>query len=391
MVVGGLLSLAVFGLYAVVAFHLVGLFTPERPDGPLGSDPLTSAEAFFKLKFEWKHPLMSPVGRAATALIGFVPGLDRTAILVGAIALLAALATILFFVALVRILGDRLAAAAGALIFSVSFTSLCLLGIPESYAASSLAIFLFLLVWGQDETVAKPGAGTQGLLVGLAGLGNLPLLALAGVPPLRVLLDLQWRRALWVGLVVGAVAVLVTGGVLFTYGWLKYGGPFGYAERAAGYAAGYADPSRLLDPDAWTQVLVCFFLFALASPVPAVPGRLHSSDLPMSLADLTGVVGLAGAVLALLLALAAVLGPRWRTAMALWAWLAGMTAFHVYFNPLDAMLYSIQTQGVVVLLAALGATSLAPPRLACLLLLVIATMLAARNLPILLGGPYAFA
>ena len=56
----------------------------------------------------------------------------------------------------------------------------------------------------------------------------------------------------------------------------------------------------------------------------------------------------------------------------------------------DAMLYAIQTQAVLFLLAALGVAFLAPPRGTRLLLLALAALLAARNLPIVLRAPYAF-
>jgi hypothetical protein len=68
-----------------------------------------------------------------------------------------------------------------------------------------------------------------------------------------------------------------------------------------------------------------------------------------------------------------------------------ITAFYIYFNPPDAMLYSIQLRPALFVLVALGALSLpGSPRAAVFALAVVVGLLGARNLPVVLTGPYDF-
>jgi hypothetical protein len=366
-------------------------FTTSVPKGPLNGDPLTSAEAFLKLKFEWKHPLISPLGRLGTAGFQMIPGLSREQVLAGAIALLAMLVVLSFHMVVRPLLRNRWAAMAASSASGLTLASLCLLGVPESYAASILVVLLFLFVWLRDELLARPRTTARlGLIAGVAGLANVPLLMLAGIPALRVLLEADWARAVRRGTVVAALGLLTAGTVLLGHGWLKHGSPLGYVHRAAEYGGGYADIGRLADPAAVAQVLACFLVFAVASPIEAVPARLGPTDLRAYLGSAGGAIGLAAVGLTLTLAIAALFGRHARVAICLWAWIAAMIGFYVFFNPKDAMLYSVQTQPALLLLAALGAASVASVRASGLLLLALVILLAARNLPIVLQAPYAF-
>ena len=87
------------------------------------------------------------------------------------------------------------------------------------------------------------------------------------------------------------------------------------------------------------------------------------------------------------LALFAAFGRHWQLALPILAFLAWITAFYAYFNPPDAMLYSVQLRPALFVLMTLGALSLpGSPRMAMLALAAVATLLGARNLPIALTG-----
>ncbi len=104
-----------------------------------------------------------------------------------------------------------------------------------------------------------------------------------------------------------------------------------------------------------------------------------------------GLVGLAGVVVVTALAVFAAFGRHWRIALPVLAFLAGITTFYVYFNPPDAMLYSIQLRPALFVLMTLGAISLSGSRrMAILALAAVAALLGPRNLPIVLAGPYDF-
>jgi hypothetical protein len=104
-----------------------------------------------------------------------------------------------------------------------------------------------------------------------------------------------------------------------------------------------------------------------------------------------GLVGLAAVAVVTALAVFAAFGRHWRIALPALAFLVGITASYAYFNPPDAMLYSIQLRPALFVLLTLGAISLpGSPRMAILALAAVAALLGSRNLPIVLAGPYDF-
>src|SRR5215211_7480896 len=111
-----LLSITGFALYLVIALRHVEPFTTAVYKGPLGADTLDGAEAYTKLAYEWKHPLMSPATAGVTALFRLLPGFDRSLAIGCGIALLAASNVGLCALVLRRLLADPVAAALGAIL-----------------------------------------------------------------------------------------------------------------------------------------------------------------------------------------------------------------------------------------------------------------------------------
>jgi hypothetical protein len=200
------------------------------------------------------------------------------------------------------------------------------------------------------------------------------------------------RRSLRAGLLVGGTALAMVGAVVLTHAALKYGNPTVYFERSSEYTARYAEADRLLKPSAYADVGAAFYAFAVAAPKPAVPGRNQKAEtLEQYLAGPGGLIGLAAVAVIALLIMVAAFGRHWRIALPILTFLAGITAFYVYFNPPDAMLYSVQLRPALFVLMMLGVLSLpGSPRTAILALATVAALLGPRNLPIVLAGPYDF-
>jgi hypothetical protein len=267
------------------------------------------------------------------------------------------------------------------------------LSIADSYTVSSLMVLLVLYVWLRDPAPSDlRGCLRLGGAVGLAGLCNTPLLLLAGLPALHALLAADLRGSLRTGLLVGGTAAAMVAAVVLTHAALKYGDPAVYFERSSEYTARYAEADRLLEPSAYADVGAAFFAYAVAAPKPAVPGRNQkAATFRQYLASPGGLAGLAAVTVVVLLTVVAAIGRHQRIALPILAFLAGITAFYVYFNPPDAMLYSVQLRPALFVLMTLGAFSLpSSSRTAILALAVVAALLGTRNLPVALAGPYDF-
>jgi hypothetical protein len=382
-----------FPVFFVLASRYVDPFALVSQKGPLGGDTYGGAEIFLKLKYEWKRPLMGPVVWGATSLFRFIPDVPPTTAIALGLALLATLNLVLAYLVARRLTAVRPIALLATSCYALFLSTLIGLSIADSYTVSSLMVLLVLYVWLRNPAPSDLGGCLWlGGAVGLAGLCNTPLLMLAGLPIVHALLAADLRRSLWVGLLVGGTAFTMVAAVVLTHAALKYGDPTVYFERSSEYTARYADAGRLLEPSAYADVGATFFAYAVAAPKPAVPGRSQKAEtLEHYLAGPGGLIGLAAVVIVAALAVFAAFGRHWRIALPVLAFLAGITAFYAYFNPPDAMLYSIQLRPTLFVLMTLGALSLpGSPRMAMLALAAVAALLGARNLPIALAGPYDF-
>lgn len=384
----------VFILFFLVASRFIDPFAVVSQKGPLGGDTFGGAEIFLKLKYEWKRPLMGPVVWAATSLFRLIPGVAPPTAMALGLALLATLNMALAYLAACRLTSQRTLALLATACYALFLSTLVGLSITDSYTVSSLAVLLVLYVWLGDPSPSDlRGCLRLGAAIGLAGLCNMPLLALAALPVIHALLGGELVRALRQAMVVGAMAAAMVAAVVLIHAELKHGTPGAYLARSSEYNARYADPERLLEPEAHARVGAAFFAFAIAAPEPSVPGRgLEAEDIWDYLAGPGGLAGLAAVIAVNGLAAAAILGRHRRFALPILAVLGAITIFYVYFNPPDAMLYSIQLRPVLFVLMALGALSLPlTPRRSRLVLVVLMTLLAMRNLPIALAAPYDFA
>jgi hypothetical protein len=217
-----LLLLAAFTLYLFIALRFVDPFAVIVHEGPLGTNPLTSARSFLQLTYEWKHPLMSPVSVLATTPFRLLPMLDRLEALACGVATLAALNVLLTYVVVRRVFDEPVTAALAAAAFGLTFTNLCVFSVPDSYAATSLSILLFLYAWLRtDDIGASAAAFRLGLLAGIGALGNIPLLLLASLPPHRALLGGSVRIAIVAGLKISITALTIVAVTVCTYSMIK--------------------------------------------------------------------------------------------------------------------------------------------------------------------------
>lgn len=387
-----LLVLVGFVLFFLIADRLADVFAFLESKGPLGSDTREGAEFMLRLKYEWKHPLAGLVLWATTEPFDLIPGLAQTTALALSLALVATL-NLLTAYAVARRLGcDEPTAVLATACFALLLTSLVGLSLTDTYTVSTLTALLVIYAWLADPAPLGWGPSLRlGGIIGVACLSNPPLVLMAALPAMHAWLTGSFRQAVVTGLRVGVTAVLLVLMVALTHATLKHGTPLAYFERSASYTDHYGEAARLLEPDLYADVASAFLAFSVAAPDPEIPsGHLDTDHLEGYLAGPGGLLALAGVLLVTALALAAMLGRHRDLAVPIAVWLLATIVFYTYFHPPAAMLYTVQTRPAFLVFVALGALALPSRRLRVAALLALAFLLGARNLPIVLTGPFGF-
>jgi hypothetical protein len=208
-------------LFFVLASRFVDPFTLVSQKGPLGGDTYGG-----KLKYEWKRPLMGSVVWAAISLFRLIPGVVPTTAIALGLALLARLNVGFAYPVARRLTASPSLAMLATGCHAFFLSTLIGLSIVDSYTVSSLMGLLVLYVWLRDPAPSDLGGSPPlGGAVGLAGLCNMPLLLLAGLPIVHALLASDPRRTLRASLLIGGRASAMVAAVVLTHAALKYGDP----------------------------------------------------------------------------------------------------------------------------------------------------------------------
>lgn len=382
------LPAGVFALFWLFYYFNLRHLTPitmNVQDVIFGSDTQEIVDALLWPTFESdmrKHVLFSVT---LSPLIHLFDQLPFVSILRGMRLVLAALAAMNVtgvFLFMDRAGIARLPALLFAGMYAVSFSTLVIYSIPETYAMSNLAIIAYLLILYplRDRLDWRASLGLSAL-AGLAALYNTPLLSLVGVHTLLRLRQLKPGKWVLAGLGNLLVATLVLAGVnLLVFGT----GIFSFWR---GYASQWASPANLVNAHYIATVVENFFLFSIASPVRHLPFSLGWQDWSAYWQTPTGALLSLAVPAALAAGLAVTFGERKPFQLSVLAWVGVMTVFYTYFNPLEAMLYASQVLAPLVIVLAPAFERLPlHPRLKMGLLAVFVMVLAANNLPALYAG-----
>lgn len=379
------------GLFALSwAFYYFNLrhltpITMNVQDVIFGSDTQEVADVLLKTTFESdmrKHVLFSVTLSPLIHLLDQIPFISILRAMRFMLAALAALNVVGVFLFLERAGSVRLPALLFTGMYAVSFSTLVIYSIPETYAMSNLVIIAYLLIlYSVRNRLGWRASLGLSALAGLAALYNTPLLSLVGIHILLKYGQMRfWRWAL-TGLGCLAVAALVLVGVnLLIFGTSVFSFWQGYANH-------WASPANLVNANYVATVFEDFFLFSIAAPVRHLPFALGWQDWPAYWQTPTGALLSLAVPAALAGGLFITLRGRNPFQCAVLAWVGVMTIFYIYFNPLEAMLYASQVLAALVIMLASAFDRLpVRPTLKLGLLTALVVALAVNNLPALYAG-----
>lgn len=262
-----------------------------------------------------------------------------------------------------------------------AFGTLAVFSVVETYGVTFAAAAMAMLCFAFLGRAAAKGAVVSGILAGVVGAvpgwANLPAVAFvlvyAGFAWANVAGNLI-RKYLSVVALPALVAVFVA--LL----------PVFYADAAEGFAwqkqyvERYASLSNFLSPGVVANYVLSFLVFSFVSPDDAIRSAYIADDL--------GTIAASPLRLASLLAVASLLGwGLWRALrnmqtrpVAVSALGAGAAffLFYLYFNPVEAVLYSSQWILILFFAAALGFATFRP---AALMFAGLAVLLVTVNAP----------
>jgi len=308
-----------------------------------------------------KHPLHPPLMGGLVEVTRAVFDLDFREAVTTSLALVAATITALVFLTLLAIgaggpgnasVPMNAATACGlALVHALFNANLVYFSIPDTYGLSAAFVALFFLLLARLGSAPSVKRMTGlGLLGGTAALVNAPLLGL--LLPLFVHLALARgvRRASKHVLPAALAAVF-----LFTGTHLALHGT-GFLHKFAGLSRLYGDLSHFVQPAAVADGLAGFLLLSVVSPLTTLPepgSMLSASALPLYAGNPLGAAALALHLAALVAA--AIVFMRRRApplCVAALSWILLLLVFYVWYHPPEALLFSPQITGPLVLVTA---------------------------------------
>jgi hypothetical protein len=379
--IGAALFAAALALYLGNLTQLAPCFFASNSGPFLGADSFEIAAAMRELTFAGdmeKHLLFSAVTWPLVTGVAAALSVDQNTAIIYVLALMAAAAVTSAWWVLARYVTTTLVALLFALVYGLAFVNLVLFSIPETYAASGLAITAYLgLVLARGSRTGAGEAVLHGFAAGLAGLFNPPLLSLLVVSALHRV----ERRALGKAAAFAAIA-LAAAAVTFAIPYALLRGP-AILDFVAGYTRQWASFAHLVDPGKIAFVLVSFFVVSFLSPLEQSAAAFALADYLNFVAEprLLLTVAVYGALM--FTAARAAVGTRDRLFPAVLAWLVVMLVFYTFFNPAEAPLYAGQAVFPLAVLLARGlqASRLGWPGTA--LVAAFAGLVALQNLPVL--------
>lgn len=255
-------------------------------------------------------------------------------------AFLGALNVCLSFLLFMRNGGNWSLALGFALLYGLSTTNWFFSSFPETYALTALCTTLFfalLLRQTEHDSSVLPVAGMQAL----ASYASPQQVFLALVPCLYYLQRGQWSRQA----MLRSAQYVVALGVLFCLPYeimLQYSG-WGWS-LPRGYLGQWGSGDYLLDPHSYAVVFINFFLFSVIGPVIS-PAQYKSISLSLfeqvSWLWITVVVVYIAFIVTCLRRLRDSPAKATGLCPAILLFFLGYTFFFIYFNPEEAILYSL--------------------------------------------------
>jgi hypothetical protein len=339
---GLLTGCVVFVLWGVIFLFNLRHFQPvvfSQNSGIFGADTQETSQWMRQIGFDQdmrKHLLFSVVTSPAVKVIrGVFNNISEDNAIILVLAIIAACNITLAYVTLVYFLPNVFQAFWFSALYGMMFSNLVVFSIPETYSLSGLFIlFYFLCLFKMKHLSPLYLSITLGVIAGTASLFNPPLLSLVAMQVIWIIRNQptgthKYRACLW------GVSIAV---ILYALPNLLIHGK-SYFDYAIPYIHMYASLKNFLNLYNVGTVVLGFLFYSFISPMDMLADNVPFRYFQNYFLSLPKIILLV--IYAIILAYGIkiwrsrkeIMGP-----LAIWCLL--IVCFYIYFNPLEAMLYS---------------------------------------------------
>lgn len=291
-----------------------------------------------------KHLLFSAVTASAVNLIkrAFIISEDDAIFFV--LALIAAINVTLAYVNLIYFLPNVFSAFWFSALYGMMFTNLVLFSIPETYSLSGLFIlFYFLCFFNINHLSPLYLSLALGVIAGIASLFNPPLLSLVVMQVVLIIRkhanEINALRACFLG--VGIAGIIYVFPNLFIHG-------NSYFDVAIRYLNKFASFENFLNLEKVGTVIVGFLFYSFLSPIDILVENVPISLFRNYFSSFPQIILLVMYIVMLVYGIQA-WSDKKEIGEPLGIWCSLMMCFYIYFNPLEAILYSSQLTFPIIL------------------------------------------
>ena len=342
-----MIILAILILFTIIYFlnsnHLWGLVTKQQ-DIIFSSDTKDTLFHLTNPSFEddaRKHLFLFVTLGPITKFIQIIFNVSSTRSIRLLLSIIAAINVGGIFYFLKKISASTLNALFFTSLYAVSFSTLVIYSIPETYSSSNLFILIYVAVlFPIRKKITFRNTIVLSLIAAFASLYNPVLLSLIAIH--LFILFFQTDKKNWLVAVVSNFIMAFS--IYFLSNFVIYGMDF--ITFADSYASRYASIKNFLNHEKVLGVLSDFYYFSILSPHSCLTARLGLSDWHSYVDFPLKLFFIILFTIFLIYTIYTIFKKdnEYRTFLiAILVWMVLLTMFYIYFNPKEAMLYSTQT------------------------------------------------
>lgn len=223
-------------------------------------------------------------------------------------------------------------------LYVFSFSTLIIFSIPETYSLSLVFIILMLIHADNDKNnYNNLHSLITGLIAGLAATSNPPLITLILIPLIAGIARKKFSSLIAYGLVSGLTSLAIYMLPMSIINFLGIN-PITYSSD---YLSKWGSIGNLIDFDNYKNVFINFFFYSIINPNGEIFSNYSITDFYYLGHPIRFIVFVLLVALYILLIIN-LIKKRSTITLSLLAWSSLIFLFYVYFNPVEAILYSVQ-------------------------------------------------
>lgn len=339
LIVGCLVFILWAGIYFCNLRHFLPIVSASN-DIIFHADTIDTVEDMGRITFNGdakKHLLFSAVTASAVKVIKEILSLSESNAIILVLAVIAACNITLAYINLIYFLQSVSMALWFSTLYGLSFSNLVIFSIPETYSLSNIFILCYILVSSKMRYKSSLYLSViSGVIAGMSSLFNPPLLSLIVMRILSIArLTANAVRKVGLCLVCAGIA-----GIIYILPTLLIQGR-SYFEFSKSYLDKYASFGNFMSLEKVGNVLAGFIFYSVITPVNRLADDIPIGALQNYFFSLPKLILLGIYITMMGWGIWKWCGTNNKRDF-LGIWFLFMLCFYIYFNPLEAILYSSQ-------------------------------------------------